>query len=128
MKIRNGFVSNSSTTSFCIYGITVETNKINDIITDLINNGKINVKYLTDLKGGWICSTLEHIFKEYDMEKLEVHSGPYEDVIYIGRSWKTVSNTETGQDFKNDTEDKINSIFSKLNPVYSTHEVAWRDG
>ena len=48
MKTRNGFVSNSSTTSFCIYGIRLEEHpqkfKFSQYIKDYENEHKANIK------------------------------------------------------------------------------------
>ena len=45
MKIRNGFVSNSSTTSFCIYGTTVK--KISEQYEDDYKIGDLEVNRLS---------------------------------------------------------------------------------
>lgn len=97
MKIREGFVSNSSSTSFCIYGVRVD--------------------------------------RDDEVENLEMLAGdmglPYyhdpEDGIYIGRDWSTIGDDETGKQFKETTQEKIDKL-----PIGNKHcgtiEEAWYDG
>lgn len=97
MKTRNGFVSNSSTSSFCIYGAMVDRNKVN----------------------------------EEEMEKwgLEVYYGDSnweQDKIYVGKSWSSIKDDETGAQFKKQIESLLKRLFDI--DKCSTIEKAWYDG
>ena len=103
MKIRQGFVSNSSTTSFCIYGAMS-----NDISEDF-----------EDMDLYEVCDELG----------IEYHQGPYGyDNGWIGIEWATIGDDETGAQFKARVE---GLLFSKLGvPAEKcrTHAEAWYDG
>jgi hypothetical protein len=98
MKIRQGFVSNSSSSSFCIYGTELESD-------DLVNAAKtLNIKFDED------------DFNEYDigesiadMTNLEYHSisGEY---FYLGRSYTSIEDDETGKQFR----DSVRQSFEKI--------------
>lgn len=105
MKIRSGFVSNSSSSSFCIYGVSL--------------NDNVNLDFLPQDKWG---------DPEIEIEGLEIHR--YSDYgFYIGRSWDTVKDDETGAMFKKDVEDKLKEAFKdKPLPKCATHSKAWYDG
>jgi len=146
MKIRQGFVSNSSTTSFCIYGASFDTNPFT---LDYIKNFKKNDPkefevMITELeKVSWMKSVVD-ILKNIDnmtddelqdanMEwgefvpyNLDYH--PYHDagMHYIGRSWSRIGDDETGKAFKASIEKDIEALFGKT--PCSTHAEAWRDG
>lgn len=96
MKHRNGFVSNSSTTSFLIYGISVEK----DIEEDIVEKEGLDYKYGPDYKYG---------------------------SRYIGRSWSSIKDDETGADFKKDVEAKIAKIMGKTVEC-ETIKMAWFNG
>jgi hypothetical protein len=95
MKVRHGFVSNSSTTSFCIYGIYV----YEDI--DILLK-----KYDVDDIGN-LC----HILRE--KTGLSVYEMYDDDSIYIGREFCDIGENETGGEFKKNTREKIKEIFGK---------------
>lgn len=107
MKIRNGFVSNSSSSSFCIYGVSLDSG--------------VNLDFLPQGKWG-----------DPEIEGLEIHRCPdFSDFgVYIGRSWNTVKDDETGAMFKKDIEDKLKEAFKdKMElPKCETHSEAWYDG
>jgi hypothetical protein len=89
MKIRTGFVSNSSSSSFCIYGKWLE---------------KKELKQLED-------------FVE-DKNIIEIHHtghGIYAGA-YVGRSYESIKDDETGKQFKTSVDEVIKSAFGyKMN-------------
>jgi len=93
MKIRMGFVSNSSSCSFLIYGAMIEE--------------------CTDEMETW-C---------YDNDY--TCSSPYDDECYVGKSWDSIGDDETGKQFK----EKVEVALRKLGlDDFGTHEEAWRNG
>ena len=111
MKIRNGFVSNSSSSSFLIYGVNISEREIQESMPDL-----------TDIR-----DDVEELFKNKD---IEIHS-PYsydDGMLYIGRSWDHVGRDQTGQEFIDDIENTIKEVFrDKIKLGFGTFEEAWRD-
>jgi hypothetical protein len=83
MKIRKGFVSNSSTTSFCIYGAFIEENN----------------KW-SDYKDMW------SLVKKHN---LECHTD-MENGYYIGRSWDTIADDQTGKQFKESVKEALKEM------------------
>jgi hypothetical protein len=115
MKRRNGFVSNSSSSSFLIYGINVDGEALIDAVNRLIAAGEIKGRK-------------RPVEDTYDagefLDDLTVET-PW-DEVYIGLSWSTVGDDETGRQFKERAAGLIHKLFpdAKL----GTHEHAWRDG
>ena len=119
MKIRRGFISNSSSCSFCIYGISINPQKLCE---KLIENG---IK-LTE-------ADKEEIYEWFDKnnkitENLEIRYGPdYGDRdLYIGKEWANILDNQTGAEFKKEIEEKIKKLIGKDTKCF-THEEAWRD-
>ena len=77
MKFRQGFVSNSSTTSFCIFGVSIDE----DVL-------------------GWDA------FNKIESELPEGFVGHYTPwgTFLIGRNWSTVKDDETGGFFRETTK------------------------
>lgn len=149
MKIRNGFVSNSSSSSFCIYGTVLEQefpeaikgicqrssaslDKLQKWMSECCSPEETkeillwikdkNIDDPPDYLHDWDCTEiLEAIFADDNIGIRVVY-----DAIYIGRSWKNVKDNETGKDFKNSVEEKIREVLG--NVKCATHEEAWRDG
>lgn len=100
MKIRNGFVSNSSTSSFLIYGTVLSDD-------DLEKRG-IDI-YAVD-----------------ELVDIEAHS-PYDDDWFIGVSWSKVKDDQTGAQFKAEVRNRLIEILGD-GLTFDTHKYAWRDG
>ena len=98
MKIRNGFVSNSSSSSFLIYGAYTD-------ITSYDKMEELNDK-LKDAGLGY--------FGNSDMG------------FYIGKSWDAIGDTETGGAFKTRVEEGVKKVLGEKAEC-GTHEAAWHD-
>lgn len=81
MKTRLGFVSNSSSSSFCIWGAYINgyEGKLTELITLIENSG------------------------------LEWHQTP-QDSVAVGRSFTSIKNDETGAQFKQSVSDKLKEL------------------
>lgn len=96
MKIRNGFVSNSSSSSFCIYGV-----------------------------GG--VEDADNLESKIDELSLNLSMHHMEYYVYVGRSWDSIKDDETGRQFK----DGVKADLIKLGiegKQASTIEKAWYNG
>lgn len=102
MKIRNGFVSNSSSSSFCIYGTKITKEQF-----DLTSKERIKELGLE-----------EHYYSS---------SGYYDDDVYIGISWKYISDNETGASFKLRITNALKKLYGD-DIETRTIEMAWYDG
>ena len=103
MKVRNGFVSNSSTCSFTIYGTLISDEDISndeDIDSIIPKGSKLYTHYLPDY---------------------------YDERGVIGREWRTIGDNETGKEFKESIEKELEVIFGKKMNC-STISEAWYDG
>lgn len=100
MKIRLGFVSNSSSESFLIYGA-------------LLSEADVDAAY-EKLKG-----TNLHI--EYGDPNFR------DGEVYVGRSWGNIGDDETGREFKEGIENKLTEIFG-TGIVCATHSQSWYNG
>jgi hypothetical protein len=121
MKIRTGFVSNSSSSSFLIYGIYGDSEEL------LKDSPRIEDEDEDEDGNNWdgLYDKLDALLNDTG---LECHFVTYDDgSVYVGASWDTVGDNETGLQFKSRVEAKIKELFGdKLK--CSTFEEAWRDG
>jgi hypothetical protein len=99
MKIRCGFVSNSSVSSFCIYGVAIERDyDVEDFVKQL--ERKIEG---TSLK-------IEHFSED--------------DTYYVGKDWSSIGDNETGHQFKVSIENEVRRTLGKADYKFGTFEEA----
>lgn len=96
MKIRTGFVSNSSSSSFCLFGIEVTGAEIISAFKDeLKKDPKKGMDYINnpeDINAYELLENLEH--------GLEFAADTEADSYYIGKSPADLKDNETGKHFK----------------------------
>lgn len=109
MKTRTGFVSNSSSSSFCIYGICMNEESI---MEDLKLEGELG----NDIAYDFLCKNLP--------KGWTVTWGPECEEMYIGRNWISVKDDETGLEFKESIKFILEELFGKKINC-RTHEEAW---
>ena len=102
------FVPNSSTSSFCIFGMEIEDKKA------------IKEKFSID-----DMFDIEKIIREKDLQ-IDLILG--RDNFYIGRSWKEIGHEQTGRQFKTEIEEDVKNLLGQDAQACSTHEDAWQDG
>lgn len=123
MKVRVGFVSNSSTSSFCIYGVFL------DEVPAYLKDGKDEAK---DEKNE------EDEYEDDDEDEYELMESRaselglahhYPDGFgghYVGLSWSGIKDDETGRAFK-DRVEKLVAEFCGEKTACETLEEAWHD-
>jgi len=169
MKVRNGFVSNSSSSSFCIYGVCLdeqvfEGDEAIEAFQKLCAHDK--EAYVARIQG-WLDKAKQKLEEFPDREYLKKQARFYEALLnienateedkeaisyyaeeqeyfwdvfgleyhcmylyercgYVGRSWSSVKDDETGAQFRKSVEDALAVI--GLDGKACTVEEAWRDG
>jgi hypothetical protein len=99
MKSRLGFVSNSSSSSFCVYGTYISYNIWEELSEE-------HSKILEDLG-------------------IDEHGDPYDQgETMIGRSWDSIKDDETGLAFKESVQKAMTEIFGEDGECGS-HEEGW---
>jgi len=114
MKVRNGFVSNSSTSSFLIYGVQIEDlSDIEDVIEKLnLSEDAQDDRY----------EIAEALTKDTTLS----YNCPFDYGVYIGKSWAEIEDDETGASFKKSIKKEIENIFGKeIAEKCETHSEAW---
>jgi hypothetical protein len=142
MKIRQGFVSNSSSSSFCLYGLSIDESEIRDALLargEVLNEDEMEYlgeyfyypySYENRKKNG---EELTEDDKRIEAKFFSKDDGfEYEDVDgymqFIGISWKNIRDDETGAEFKKRVENKLKELFPDKDIQCGTHEHAWYPG
>ena len=103
MKVRNGFVSNSSSSSFCIYGTDLD-------MSDLIEKVKLSNLITEDVMAEMEENEDYWEVSEFIEEKTNLEVYMNDDYVWIGRSWSNIGDDETGRQFKENVKSEIEKI------------------
>ena len=104
MKIRTGFVSNSSGSSFCIYGVSLCSQDVPEELWERLN----------DYDGEDLG-----ILKNYSAQEGN-------DNHYLGRDWSGIGDNETGAQLKASVVEALALLGIKMTP--GTIEEGWYSG
>jgi len=102
MKIRKGFVSNSSSSSFHIYGAELDSYDFKQFLIKMsvATEEEIDEDGLAEFVD--LLDTDLQIYHWYDAER-----------VYIGRTYSSIEDGETGAEFKADAIAKIAKLFGE---------------
>lgn len=103
MNYRNSFVSNSSSSSFVVYGVGMNDDEFFSLCQSKLGEEAVN-NIINDPDSGNSYTELNKLEKETGLEF--IHDWECEYHI-IGRQYKTIGDNETGLDFKNSVKDKL---------------------
>jgi protein-tyrosine-phosphatase len=111
MKIRGGFVSNSSSSSFVLYGASIDTSKVAEFlkahgveITDEEMDEEMDDRYD-------VADALDQYFIDNKINCSATGTGgSYDDTIQIGRSPWDINDDETGKQFRESVDAALKLI------------------
>lgn len=116
---KHGFVSNSSTTSFMIYGIALEP----DEAKAMMRRDHPKVKEYLEKWGE--DDALDIV--EAALQGASTHFSEWGDHKYFGISWDRVKDDETGAEFKERVRARLAEVLEGELKL-GTHEESWYNG
>lgn len=103
MKVRSGFVSNSSSSSFLIYGAWVDVSKVKDMLKSKLSEEDLKELEEDPYMLGEFADSLP-MYYHFDYES---------DACAFGRSFSSIKDDETGKGFKDSVKEKLREMFGE---------------
>lgn len=142
MKIRQGFVSNSSSTSFLIYGVEMDVNEVKELIdnyskldlkTILYNSNNIDSKKKSDMDDRLDNSPHldqldifeDILFKDMDVYVRDMYLDD-DGIVYVGKSPVSMRDDQTAGEWKKEVESRLK--YHGITRTIGWVEDCWRDG
>ena len=111
MKIRNGFVSNSSSSSFHIYGTVLYESELRKII---LEKSLATEKEIEEYSIGEFFGDLEDLCDEETTDiELMFFFDSEDEMAYFGREYSSMQDEETLKEFKKTATEKVVSFLGK---------------
>ena len=139
MKRRVGFVSNSSSTSFLIYGVELEKEEVDEIVEQYSTLELKNMLYNSDNISDMIKSRLDdNLDNDSSFDNIEILEriifpdmdviirDDYDTIIYVGGSPEYMKDDETKGEWKNKIESRLK--YQGIERSVGWLEDCWRDG
>lgn len=104
MKIRNGFVSNSSSSSFCIYGVSLDTQEFRDLMLKKFSQLIDEDTETYEIEEILDTNKIVHPIAMVDGES---------DLVFLGASPQSCPDNKTMGEFKKETEKEIIEFIGK---------------
>jgi hypothetical protein len=120
MKVRTGYVSNSSSSSFCIFGVNLDEKDAKERMLALATDEQRK----KDIEE---CGAYEMLYDEKGIFFSGGDPNGWKSGIFVGLGWDTIGDDETGGQFKKRVQSRLEEIFG---PGLSlgTYEESWYNG
>lgn len=119
MKVRLGFVSNSSSSSFCIYGVALYTEELEKFM----KSKGLDIDFDDDNSNDIIQKELDKITKQLGIDYNSIYSWESQYAL-IGKNFESMKQNETRKEF----ESKVKKDFSKAKlpkPIFILENVSY---